>query len=265
MSLLLFGSILCGLPNIFQAQQFMVNQLRNLAVTAGSEFTFDVSFEITIPSEGDAQVTLEFDLSITVTFSNSSIYFTPIKIPYLIAPETRPIVFEIGSEKKYEQPPPKYPYDPYSYDAYYGQGSPYFQPVDSERRNLLIPSDRSSSSPTSKTIAWGKSKVNSISKKKKKRKKSRKKTSSFSAADAKRTEMARNYTRQAQDHHYRNRRSLAAASAQNRADLFSMISQTMEHYGLDGQACVCRAICELAELEMLIESPIHEIIEHILR
>lgn len=239
----------------------MVNQLRNLAVTANSEFTFDVNFEITIPSEGDAQVTLEFDLSITVSFSNSSISFTPIKIPYLIAPEPRPIVFEIGGEKKYEYEPPKYPYDPYSYDAYYGQGSPYFQPVDGERRNLLVSPEKFSQ--TSKTIAWGKSKLNK-SMKKKKKKKSKKKTS-FSSITARNLEMARNYTKQAQDHHYRNRRSLAASSAQNRADLFSMISQTMEHYGLDGQACVCRAICELAEMEMLIESPVHEIIEHILR
>lgn len=36
-------------------------------------------------------------------------------------------------------------------------------------------------------------------------------------------------------------------------------------YGFDGHNCIKKAICELAETPLLIETPIHEIIEHILR
>ncbi|XP_054160217.1 uncharacterized protein LOC128958394 [Oppia nitens] len=60
------------------------------------------------------------------------------------------------------------------------------------------------------------------------------------------------------------KRSLDAAAAQHRYDLFNSIGDTLERYGIDGRNCIYRAICELATTPLLIESSLHEILEHIL-
>lgn len=66
-------------------------------------------------------------------------------------------------------------------------------------------------------------------------------------------------------YHQRHKRSVAESSAQHRLDLFAVFEETLNQYGVNGQACVCRAICEIAEMELIIESPLHEAVEHLLR
>ncbi|KAF7492166.2 hypothetical protein SSS_08100 [Sarcoptes scabiei] len=63
----------------------------------------------------------------------------------------------------------------------------------------------------------------------------------------------------------RYQKHFAKMTTSHRLEIFSIIEQTLDGYGFNGQQCICRAICELAEMDLLIESPIHFIIQHLLR
>lgn len=72
-------------------------------------------------------------------------------------------------------------------------------------------------------------------------------------------------TKEIKHHYRRHKRSLASHAAQHRSELFAIFEHTLNWYGFDGNACLCRAICEMAEVDFLIESPLHEVLEHLLR
>lgn len=62
----------------------------------------------------------------------------------------------------------------------------------------------------------------------------------------------------------RYKRCIEQNSAKHQSHIFGIVEQTLENYGLDGIACISRAICEQSEMELLIESPMHEILKHLL-
>ncbi|KAI2798934.1 hypothetical protein BLOT_012551 [Blomia tropicalis] len=64
--------------------------------------------------------------------------------------------------------------------------------------------------------------------------------------------------------HQISKRSLAAQSNQHRYEIFQSIENSLERYGYNGKQCLLKAICQLAQRELLIETPFHEILEHLL-
>lgn len=62
----------------------------------------------------------------------------------------------------------------------------------------------------------------------------------------------------------RYKRCIEQNSARHQSHIFGIVEQTLDNYGLNGMACISRAICEQFEMELLIESPMHEILKHLL-
>lgn len=50
---------------------------------------------------------------------------------------------------------------------------------------------------------------------------------------------------------------------QHRSDILSSVIASLQEFGIDGESCVHRFICQLADSPLLIETPIHEVIHHI--
>ncbi|KAI2808284.1 hypothetical protein BLOT_006226 [Blomia tropicalis] len=222
--------------------------IRDFAVSPETNFNFDLSLIIPIPVLGNYTIDIEFKLPMKFRFMNSTIESKPIKIPYFLIPDPKPITFDLtnhNSYYSYQQDP--YNYDSTYYDSDYNTPEPYYesiQPVVNENRRNLLLSEK---------------KVNSYNNNN--NRVSRKKFQNESQYNARRTNM----TNAIRYYHRRHKRSLSEASVQHRMDLFTVIEETLNQYGFDGSTCICRAICELAEMEFLIESPAHEVIEHLLR
>lgn len=249
--------------------------VRTFAFTSDTSLHFDLNLVIPIPLVGNVTVDIEVDLPLRVRFMNNSIAYKPIKIPYLILPDPKPITIDLRKpDYSYGNNYYSYNQDPYSYDssssAYYApdDSSPYYDSsssssdgqtwIDANRRNLLF----SSTKKTKKSPKSGK-RLPAGKRTKKKSKKYSNKGGGGDGLHANRR--SSNFTEAFQYYHRRHRRSVAESSAQHRLDLFTVFEETLNMYGLDGPACVCRAICEMAEMELLIESPVHEAIEHLLR
>lgn len=77
------------------------------------------------------------------------------------------------------------------------------------------------------------------------------------------------------------RRQASRVASQHRRDIFRGIVSSLvslltvsrlvanslslqEEFGIDGTACVCRFICQLSHAPLLIETPLHEVLEHVL-
>lgn len=228
-SCLLFYSKLCS-STASSNGIIDLSQFRNLAFVSNSTFKLDISFSIPIPMLGDAEVSIDLDATIEVNFLNQSIVFKPVEVPYLIWPEAKPIEIDLTGNQGHK-------YNNYDHDPYYGNEdnsyAPYFQP-----RNLIdkrIGPIRQMKS--SKPIRKRKDSVKGI----------------------------KNIVQQLNKYLRRHKRNVATVSAQHRSDLFTFFEDILAQYGVEGEACICRAVCELVEVDFLIESPLHEIIEHLLR
>ena len=252
--------ILCFGYSETQQTLYGMNNLRNLAITTDTTFKLDISISIPIMI-GNVSVMIDMDLDLEVAFMNHSIQYMPIKIPYLIMPEAKPIVVDL-TNKYHHNYYGQNAYDDsmYSYDSYYGtdQVSPYFE------SSSMGGNRRYSSGSRAR-------RKDDLPKKKSKSKQmygqaiGRTRKGPSNRASYYNQQRRRALTEQLSQHYGRHKRSLAAASAQHRADLLNVLATILDRYGLDGQACLCRAICELVEMDFLIESPLHEVLEHLLR
>ena len=232
--------------------------IRTFAFTSDTSFNFDLNLVIPIPVIGNITVEIEFDLPLRFRFLNSSVAYMPIKIPYFILPDPKPITIDLTHNSNHDQSYYSYDQDPFNYDSYYAPeyNSPYYDSsqtwVDTNRRNLLSSGNKKKS--TKNLLPNGKRR------KSKKNPKQSKKNEFINQQ-----QRGVNFNETFRYYHRRHKRSVAEASAQHRIDLFTVIEETLNMYGFDGQACVCRAVCEIAEMHFLIESPAHEAVEHLLR
>lgn len=264
--------VICSTPVCSQSITTELTALRGLIISSSSTFNLDLDFEIPIPGLGDVEITVNFGLPLSISLANSSLAFRPIEIPYLIMPEPKPIVFDIPGmpKKKKKRPMPVYEHDPYSYDPYFDSTSPYF---DAQYQHSL-----SSQQPYGMKRQDKKSQNKSPKKKKNKHSKTNLKHSKNATMKSQKDRISSrsdllDFSDPRRDHpmkrfhlnRYRNKRSLAVDSALHRSDLFTIVSETLDNYGFDGRSCVCRAVCEMAEMDLLIETVGHEVIEHLLR
>lgn len=63
--------------------------------------------------------------------------------------------------------------------------------------------------------------------------------------------------------HHLVKRHTTKTAVQHRRDIFFTIISSLEELGVDGWSCIHRIICQLSHSPLLMETPIHEVIQHI--
>ncbi|KAI1301538.1 hypothetical protein HDE_02976 [Halotydeus destructor] len=231
------------------------HRVRRFIFTKDSQVSFDLELMIPIPMLGSIDVKAIFGIPLTVTMQNDTFTWNPISIPYIVMPPPpEPIAIPLPA-----YPPPVLPNHYPSYNPYqnqyqqqsYAQPNPYPQQPNAYQNAAMDPSHQASQrrwnvQPYQRSFV------------------PQSQTSNEQQQQASQeNEKLHNYVDPNLFHHRMQRHTRAAANI-HRLDLFTSLASSLSEYGLDGKSCILQSICQLAQAPLLIETPLHEVLEHIL-